>query len=112
VSRRLSGLSAWLAQRLSAIYLGLFVLIAGGALLVVGPPEGYAQWRALLARPLINLAVILFFVALTAHAWVGIRDVIVDYVKPTGARFALLAIFAIGLLACGLWALRVLVRVG
>jgi succinate dehydrogenase / fumarate reductase membrane anchor subunit len=111
VSRRLSGLNAWLAQRMSAVYLGLFVLIAGGFLLVAGPPASHAQWQALLARPGVNLAAILFFVALITHGWVGIRDVIVDYVKPTGVRFAVLAFFAVGLLACGLWALRILFRV-
>lgn len=112
MSRRLSGLNAWLVQRVSAVYLGLFVLIAGLALLVAGPPESQEQWRVLLARPGVNLAVILFFLALIAHGWVGIRDVIVDYVKPTGARFAVLALFAVGLFACGLWALRILFRVG
>ena len=31
----------------------------------------------------------LFFAALLYHAWVGMRDILMDYVKPTGIRLAL-----------------------
>ena len=47
-----------------------------------------------------------------AHAWVGIRDVLMDYVKPLGARVGAMAVFALVFLASGLWALQAILSVG
>ena len=34
-----------------------------------------------------SLATAVFFVALLAHSWVGVRDVIMDYVHPVALAF-------------------------
>jgi succinate dehydrogenase / fumarate reductase membrane anchor subunit len=105
-----SGLRAWVIQRLSAIYLALFTLVAAAAFLLA-PPQSYEAWRATVAQPWIQLASALFILALVAHAWIGLRDVVMDYVKPVGLR--LLVLFAIVLVlgASALWALRALILV-
>jgi succinate dehydrogenase / fumarate reductase membrane anchor subunit len=46
--------------------------------------------------------------ALLLHAWVGVRDVILDYVKPLPLRAGLLVLVALVLAAEGLWAARLL----
>ena len=51
---------------------------------------------------------LLFVAALLIHAWVGIRDIILDYVHPFGARLVVLSLFALMLITSGLWAARVL----
>ncbi len=103
----LTGLRAWLIQRFSAIYLALFSLY-----LIIHfsffPSESHQAWLAWLRHPLISLAWGLFFIALLLHAWVGLRDVILDYVRPLLARAILLALVVAGLLICGLWATRLL----
>lgn len=108
---QLSGLRAWTIQRISAIYMALFIIVASIAVLIGGMPASHADWKALLASPFINLAVMAFIVALLMHAWVGARDVIIDYVHPLAARFTVLALAAVFLIVCGLWAARVLLRV-
>lgn len=108
MSRQLSGLQAWVIQRLSAVYIGLFLIIAGIILLVKGAPSSYTSWHALWSSPGPNLAMLVFVFALLVHAWVGMRDVILDYVHPDAIRFILLSLFALGLLASGLWAARIL----
>jgi len=50
----------------------------------------------------------LFFAALLLHAWVGVRDVIIDYVRPFYLRFSLLMVVGGALLATLLWALRII----
>lgn len=107
MSRRAHGLRAWLLQRFTAVYLLLFLAYLA---LHFGrtPVADYAAWRAWLADPLVNLATGLFALSLLIHAWVGIRDVIMDYVRHTGLRVALLAAVALTLAGCGLWVLRVL----
>jgi succinate dehydrogenase / fumarate reductase membrane anchor subunit len=107
VSRRAHGLRAWLLQRFTAVYLLLF-LVYLGAHFARAPAADFAAWRAWLADPLVNLATGLFVLSLLLHAWVGIRDVIMDYVTHTGLRVALFAAVALTLAGCGLWMLRVL----
>ncbi|AOV16932.1 succinate dehydrogenase, hydrophobic membrane anchor protein [Acidihalobacter aeolianus] len=105
----LSGLRAWLLQRLTAIYLGGFFVL-GILALGTHPYLDYAQWHRWLAQPLVLLLLALFMVALLLHAWVGVRDVLVDYVRPLGLRVGLMALAATYLLGCGLWAVRILLQ--
>lgn len=107
MSRTASGLRAWVAQRVSAIYLALFFVYLIVQWLVA-PPGDYAAWRAWIGHPVMSVATLLFVAALLLHAWVGLRDILIDYVQPTAVRVSLLAAMALGLIACGLWAASVL----
>lgn len=108
---QLSGLRAWTIQRISAIFIALFTIVVFAAVMINGIPDSHAAWKALLSSPFVNLAILTFVVALLMHAWVGARDVIVDYVHPTGIRLTVLSLAAIFLIVCGLWAARVLLNV-
>ena len=97
-------------QRVSAIYLALsFISVL--ILLLAQRPVTYDMWRAWIAHPVVNIACMLFFIALVIHAWVGVRDVVIDYVHATGARFVVLTSVATSLLAMLVWAFRILLRV-
>ena len=104
----LSGHKAWVVQRLTALYIAAYILIALGCLLVNGGPDNAAQWRGLFSSAAMNLLTLGFFLALLQHAWIGIRDVILDYVRPVWVRFAVLILFGAGLLLCAVWVGRVL----
>jgi succinate dehydrogenase / fumarate reductase membrane anchor subunit len=43
------------------------------------------------------------------HAWVGVRDVLIDYVWNTSQRVIALSVVATILVACALWATQALV---
>jgi succinate dehydrogenase / fumarate reductase membrane anchor subunit len=98
--RLLSGLRAWTVQRISAALLLGFVLWFV-AHLIAAPPQGYEEWRALVGRPGVGIALGLFFAALLLHAWVGVRDILLDYVHSRALRAALLVAVAVGLYATG-----------
>lgn len=105
--RASSGVRAWMAQRVSGVYLAAcFVAIAFAVL--GGDPVTYEQWRALFTYPAVNIAAVLFFLALAMHAWVGVRDVVIDYVHVAVLRFVLLGLTAATLIVATLWSLRVL----
>lgn len=106
----LSGIQSWLIQRVSAVYLGLFSAI-GFYALISHPQLSARQWHNWLAQPLILMALAIFIVLMLMHAWIGIRDVIIDYVHRLGLRIVLMAFFALFLLACGLWAADILLHV-
>ena len=61
-----------------------------------------AQWMKFL-----TFGVIL---ALNWHAWVGVRDIWMDYIKPVGARLVLQIFTIVWLVACAGWAIQVLWR--
>ncbi|HEC15136.1 MAG TPA: succinate dehydrogenase, hydrophobic membrane anchor protein [Sedimenticola sp.] len=106
--RRAAGLRAWVVQRLSAIYLGLFFVYLIGCF-VFAPPASHEAWRSWVAHPYISMALLLFFLSLLLHAWVGVRNVLIDYVKPFGLRLVLLALTGLALIACGAWGLQVVI---
>jgi len=111
MSRSASGLKAWLVQRVSAVYLALFLTYLA-VHLVLSPPADHAQWSAWVARPWVSLGILVCIPLLLAHAWVGIRDILMDYVKPLGARIGAMAFFALVYLASGLWALQAILSLG
>lgn len=110
MSRRASGLRAWILQRITAVYLALFAILVAWRWLPQ-PPDSYEEWRDWLADPWIGIAFLLFFAALLLHAWIGIRDVLIDYVHPFAVRLTFLTVAGVGLVGCGLWALQVMLTV-
>lgn len=98
--RLLTGLRAWTLQRATALFMfGFLLWLATG--LLVSPPGGFDEWRAMVARPAASAAFLVFFVAVLMHAWIGVRDVVLDYVHGLGARAIVLALVAAALLAIG-----------
>ncbi len=98
MTRIFSGLRAWLLQRVSAVYLLLF-LMAFAPRIITMPPADYAAWRGLFG-PGTRIATALFFLALALHAWIGLRDIALDYLRPAALRLVVLALIAFGLVAC------------
>ncbi len=49
--------------------------------------------------------------ALFYHAWIGMRDIWMDYVKPAGLRLLLQVLTVLWLLACAVWSVQILWRV-
>jgi len=104
------GMRAWLLQRLSGAYIGLYLVIAL-ATISTGPTLDYVRWHGLLSQPVVSIATLLFFLFLLIHAWVGIRDVLVDYVQLQALRFSILMVLALGLMTMGIWVTMILLSV-
>lgn len=105
----LSGQRAWLLQRVTAIYAGLYVFLTV-ALLLARPPADHAAWLGLLTHPVVWVATATFMVLMLLHAWIGLRDVILDYVRSFVVRLTALAVVAVLFLSSGLWALWILIE--
>ena len=108
MSRQAHGLRDWLLQRITAVYLGGFVVYLM-AHFFLQPPQSYEQWRMWIGQPLVAIASASFILAMLLHGWVGIRDVIFDYIHSVSLRLLLLSLIGLLLVGCGFWALRVLV---
>jgi succinate dehydrogenase / fumarate reductase membrane anchor subunit len=106
--RVFAGQRAFLLQRLTALV--LLAYVAGAALrLAFGAPLSLEQWRGWAAHPAGAALIALLAAALLLHAWVGVRDVVLDYVKPLGLRLAVLGMAAAVLAFLGLWTALLLV---
>jgi len=103
----LTGLNAWVLQRASAVYLLLFTLLMPAYIFYLDI-ESFAKWNSFILSPVVSISWILFFVSLLAHAWVGIRDVVIDYVHSFKLRLFILSIVALYLIAMMFWVLRIL----
>lgn len=110
MSRTASGLKAWAIQRLTAIYVALFSLYLLAVLLFAAPAD-HAAWREWIGGPVVSVALLLFIVSVLMHAWIGMRDVLIDYVHPIAIRAALLGAIGLALVALGLWAAQSLILV-
>lgn len=99
------GLGEWLVQRLSALYLAGFLVW-----LVVdfSTFADYPAWKAWFGGNAVRLVFALFFLNLWVHAWVGLRSVFLDYLKPFWLRFITQSLAALALLALAFWAAQIL----
>ena len=103
------GLRDWLAQRVTALVMLVYTL----ALLVAlgRGPVSYASWKALFAQEWMRFATFLFVASVLIHAWVGMRNVWMDYVHHTGMRLALETATILWLVGCAGWAMQILWKV-
>jgi succinate dehydrogenase / fumarate reductase membrane anchor subunit len=101
------GLGDWLLQRLTAVVMALYTL-GFAACLLIGPPSSYTDWKTLFSGPFVRLATMFFIAALLYHAWVGMRDIVMDYVKPTGVRLGLQTVIGGALAFQLIWAASIL----
>ena len=107
MSRQATGMRAWVVQRITGIYIALFVVYLAWHFLV-NPPGSYAAWSGWVGAPLVTVTGMLFFIAVLLHAWVGVRDIAIDYLWNAGVRIGVLVIVALVLLGSGIWAAKVL----
>lgn len=107
VRKTVTGLRAWLIQRASAVYMLAFIVFFLLHFLL-HRPHSYAAWHGWMSAPGVSIAACVFFFALLLHAWVGVRDVLMDYVRAPALRVCALALLFLGLSATGAWVLRIL----
>ena len=103
------GLRDWLAQRVTAVIMAVYSIILA-VVLLSGQPINYPVWHDLFTQGWMRVATLLFAVSLAWHAWVGVRDIIMDYIKPTGLRLALESLVLLTIAGYVAWAIQILWR--
>jgi len=101
------GSKDWLAQRMTAVVMAAYTLLVLGIALYNGGID-YTLWRELLAGAAFRVATLLFALAVLWHAWIGMRDIWMDYIKPAGIRLTLEVLTVIVLLAYAAWLVQIL----
>jgi succinate dehydrogenase / fumarate reductase membrane anchor subunit len=97
----------WLVQRVTAILMALYTLLVLAIALWNGGID-YPLWKDLFASGAWRLATFVFMLAVAWHAWIGVRDIWMDYVKPVGVRLALEVATIVVLVAYIGWTIQIL----
>jgi succinate dehydrogenase / fumarate reductase membrane anchor subunit len=103
------GMRDWLSQRVTATLMAVYTLLLLAQLLF-GGPLGYDRWAAIFSSQWMKVATFVIFLSLGWHAWVGIRDIWMDYIKPAALRLLAQVLSIVWLVGCMGWAVQVLWR--
>ena len=102
-----TGVTEWLLQRVTSLYMGGFVIYVI-VHLGLSPARDYTAWKAWFATGYVRIAWALFLASILIHAWVGMRSIYLDYLHPLWLHFSVTLLTALGLLALTLWAAEIL----
>ena len=105
------GTRDWLAQRVTAAVMAVFTLTVLARVVFTRGPLGYETWAGIFAGQGMKMLTFATIVGLLYHVWVGMRDVLLVFVKPVGTRLVLQVVVIVYLLGCAGWAVQVLWRV-
>ncbi len=103
------GFRDWLAQRVTGTVMAVFtvyMLVCIAAL----PAWDNAAWRALMSGGFTKFVTFLFALSLFFHAWIGVRDIWMDYVKPISVRLTLHVLTLLALIGYAGWVAQILWR--
>lgn len=100
------GLRDWIMQRVTATLMLVYTVFL--LLVIICLPNTYSEWQAFFAQTWVRLVTQIAVVALVLHAWVGVRDIWMDYVKPLGLRLFMHVATILWLLGCLIYSVKVI----
>ncbi|PUE11321.1 succinate dehydrogenase, hydrophobic membrane anchor protein [Limnohabitans sp. T6-5] len=110
------GFRDWLAQRVTGSLMAIFTVVLLAEVIFTSGPIGYEQWAGIFAGQCMKFLTFAVIIALLYHAWVGVRDIWMDYItemhvsNPVAIRLVLHVISIVWLVGCAGWAVQALWR--
>jgi len=101
------GLRDWVMQRVTAVVIAVYTIFLL-AVLAAQPTLDFITWRSVFTHTWIRVPTFLCLLAIYLHTWVGMRDILMDYIKPTMLRLALMVLVVVALIAYTVWTVQIL----
>ena len=101
------GMRDWLMQRVTAVMMALYSLCMAGWLLLHPHPD-YDTWTLLFSSNVVRSLTLLVLFAVFVHAWIGVRDIVMDYIKIPILRLAIHVAVILTLILYAIWAVQIL----
>ncbi|MCR4299308.1 MAG: succinate dehydrogenase, hydrophobic membrane anchor protein [Gallionella sp.] len=101
------GLRDWLIQRISAVVMAAYSVALAGYLLLQSNLD-YDIWTGLFSSQPMRTFTLLFLLSVFYHAWIGIRGIVMDYVKPASVRLTIYVLVILVALLYAIWAVQIL----
>ncbi|MGH6612395.1 MAG: succinate dehydrogenase, hydrophobic membrane anchor protein, partial [Burkholderiaceae bacterium] len=95
--------------RITSVVLIVWTLLVGFSIL--RGPLIYETWAALFAPLWMKVITLVAMLSLLYHAWIGVRNIWMDYITPVWMRLTLQTVTVLWLIACGVWSVQILWRV-
>ena len=104
------GVFSWLLQRITAIIMLVSLVFICGVILNVAlnVTSDIISWQNAFHCVFVQVVVQLFFAALLFHAWVGMRDLWMDYISHHGIKLTLHVFTIIWLIASFMYSIKVI----
>lgn len=83
-----NGVHEWLLVRASAIVICLYIIYLLGFILIADTLT-YDVWRGFFATPMTKVFTLLTLFSILVHTWIGMWQVLTDYIKPLALRLLL-----------------------
>lgn len=107
LTNKYPGMRLWLSQRLTALVMTAYIILFAVFLFVFRPAD-FAAWHAFISPTWFRLATLLFFMCLFMHAWLGVADVLKDYVFNKTLRAYMQIAVDVALVAYLFWLMFIL----
>jgi succinate dehydrogenase / fumarate reductase membrane anchor subunit len=104
------GMRDWLSQRITAVVMAMFTLLVLAQLIFSKGPIGYELWAGIFSPQWMKSLTFVVIASMLYHVWVGMRNVFMDYVKPSWVRFVMHVFAIVWLTACAGGAIQALWR--
>jgi len=101
-----SGVFDWMVQRVSAYVLAIYTIFLLG--FVVSTDLTYETWAGLFSQNWFRIFSLAAFIALGAHAWVGLWTITTDYIKKALPRFLVQALCGAAMFVYLIWGIEIL----
>ncbi|MEO6698735.1 MAG: succinate dehydrogenase, hydrophobic membrane anchor protein [Paraperlucidibaca sp.] len=109
-----SGLSDWLAQRVSAVILAVYTVWLFGWI-IAHPGVDYATWHSFMTTTPMRIFTLLALLSFVGHAWIGMWTVTTDYMtsmqmgpKANVLRLLVQMAMAIALFVVIVWGIQII----
>jgi succinate dehydrogenase / fumarate reductase, membrane anchor subunit len=104
------GLNTWLQQRITAVIMLVlaivFIIFVG--FLATNVNANISSWQNIFQCFFVKFFVQVFFVAVIIHAWIGIRDIIMDYVQCSCLKLTLYLLTILWLLGSLVYSIKII----
>ncbi len=101
------GLKDWLVQRVSAVLMAVYIILLM-IIVFISAPQDYIAWKTIFNNQWMRIATFLFLVSLFWHAWIGVRNVLMDYVHAIAIRLTLQILVILSLFFYLVWSAEIL----
>ena len=91
-----NGIHDWLLLRAAAMVMTLYVLYILGFLIMSGPLT-YEIWHGFFASSITKVFTLLTLLCILVHGWIGMWQVLTDYIKPLALRMVLQLVIVVAL---------------
>tara|TARA_R110002110_G_scaffold415858_2_gene658570 strand:- start:5595 stop:5930 length:336 start_codon:yes stop_codon:yes gene_type:complete len=102
-----NGIQDWLTQRLTAVFLIIYIAVLL-YFCFTHSDVNYESWKAFMFLPAMKVMTMLALLSISLHAWIGVWTIVTDYIHHNFLRQLLRAGIILALVSYFFWGFQIL----